>query len=100
MIAVALFGDEISPRFDCCAELAFIPAGEEFEAANRILLKGSDSEDRILRLLEQPCRALLCGGIRKQDRLRLIVGGVEVVDGLSGPAIMRIEEFRKGGLKV
>ena len=98
-IAVAVFEDEISPRFDCCAEIAFLGEGDEFLSAERIPLKGNDSERRIRMVLEKACHTLLCGGIRKQDRFRLMASGVTILDGLSGPVADRIRELQTGGME-
>lgn len=94
VIAVALFGDEISPRFDCCVELAFVADQGDLCSAKRMRMKRSDSEARIMRLMDQSCRALLCGGIRHRDRLRLKASGITVIDGLYGPAHERLREYQ------
>jgi len=92
--ALSLFDNEISPRFDCCTAIAFLSDTAKFKTAERVEFKGADGEERLRLILNRECNILLCGGIRKQDFLRLKAGGVHVIEGLSGDARSCFDEFK------
>jgi predicted Fe-Mo cluster-binding NifX family protein len=98
-VAVALFGEEISPRFDCCGALAFVDSEQGFETAEVIHFNNPDGEKRLGLLLERNAQVLLCGGIRRCDWFRLQAQGIEVFSGLQGQASDCFKDYREGRLQ-
>ena len=94
-IAVALFGDEVSPRFDCCTGLLVQDAdGSEV----RLDLCGRTAHARIQEVVRQKPDCLLCGGIRRCDLFFLTETGIQVIDGLSGEARVAVDACRNDAL--
>jgi predicted Fe-Mo cluster-binding NifX family protein len=98
-IAVALFGEEMSPRFDCCGALAFADSEQGFDHAEIIELTTPDGERRMGLLSAHQSQVLLCGGIRRCDWLRIQALGIEVISGLQGQASDCYRDFQEGCLQ-
>lgn len=95
-IAAALFGEEISPRFDCCTGL--LVCGEEGNEV-RLDFRGQTAGIRIEEVLRRKPDCLLCGGIRRCDLFMLTECGIHVIDGLTGDAHDAVNRCRKGTLE-
>ncbi len=98
-IAIATYGEMISPRFDCASTLRVLewvddPAERREE---RLLLNDGCCHAEML--LRQNISALLCGGIRRCDYHRLSAAGIEVVAGHFGPYLDVFREYLAGRLK-
>ena len=98
-IALAMFGEEMSPRFDCCGALAFADSEQAFETAEMIRFTSPDGESRLGLLLERRSQILLCGGIRRCDWFRLQALGIKVISELQGRASDRFKDYREGRLQ-
>ena len=99
LVAVSMFVDEISPRFDCCSELAFVDSERGFDAAEMTVCGGPDGEKRLEMIALKHAETLLCGGIRRCDWLTLRSRGVEVISGLHGRAGDLFEQYVAGVLR-
>ncbi len=98
-VAVALFRNEISPRFDCCAGLVFVEPGASWIEARHATPETEGAESRIQLILQGKTDVFLCGGIRRCDYLRLQSEGVTVIPGLTGPAAERYREYLENRLQ-
>ena len=96
LVAVALFGNEISPRLDCCTSLAFVPLEGEWSDATRVEFDDGEDFRRLQTILDRETGKLLCGGIRRRDWMLLSGSGVEIVANLTGGAQPRFEELKAG----
>jgi tRNA 2-thiouridine synthesizing protein E len=94
-VALSLFGEEISPRFDCCTSIAVLNENDELSEAEHVSFKELGGEERLQLIFHRACEILICGGIRKQDRIRLEAAGIQVVDDLMGEAFLRFREFKQ-----
>ncbi len=93
-IVAALFGQEISPRFDCCVGL--LVCDEESE--RQLDLRGWTVGERLEEVIKIMPDCLLCGGIRRCDLYVLNECGINVWDGLTGEARRAVEECQRGTL--
>lgn len=97
-LAIALFGEEISPRFDCCAALAILDSAAAFTTAERLCCGTPDGERRLNLLLSQKVELLLCGGLRRCDWFRLEAQGIGVLAGFQGQADELFAAYQEGRL--
>lgn len=95
-IAAALFGDEISPRFDCCTGLLVVKSDGSVERRD---LRGRTAGFRIAAVLQCRPTCLLCGGIRRRDSFLMTDNGIRVIDGLCGQANAAVEALKAGLLQ-
>jgi predicted Fe-Mo cluster-binding NifX family protein len=99
-IAIATYGEMISPRFDCASTLRVLEYSGNGQSDRREeLLQLTEGDDHAGLLLRQGVTALLCGGIRRCDYQRLTAAGVEVVAGQFGPWLDVFREYLAGRLK-
>lgn len=98
-LAIALFGEEISPRFDCCAALAILDSAAAFTTAERMCCGTPDGERRLNLLLSQKVELLLCGGLRRCDWFRLEAQGIRVLAGFQGQANEIFIAYQEGCLQ-
>jgi hypothetical protein len=94
-VAVALFGEEISPRLDGCVELLVCHDDRE----ERIDLRQANGLERLAAILKLAPDVLLCGGIRRCDYFLLVQSGIDVIPGLTGTASHRLADLRQGTLQ-
>lgn len=94
-IAISLFGEEVSPRFDCCTGLRFV---EQDGVEENLALRGQSAGERLSEVLRRQPQVLLCGGIRRCDLFLLAASGIKVIDGLYGPASEALEACLQGTL--
>jgi predicted Fe-Mo cluster-binding NifX family protein len=95
-IAIPVFGDRISPRFDC-AQLVQIFEAEAGPPAHRQELVAGDwaPHERINHLLELGVNTVICGGIDWWSAESLRSAGVAVLAGVTGevgPALQALSE--------
>jgi len=99
-IAIPLFGNRISPRFDFSPELWIITV-ENGEAVNRerIPLTNLNLLRRIDRITSNEVDKVICGGIDGFALSQLGTRGVEVVHDVIGEAEMAFSLFMRGRLR-
>jgi predicted Fe-Mo cluster-binding NifX family protein len=91
-IAIPLFGNNISPRFDCSESILLIDITKFHVKEEDILEIGKWPPSLKNNLLSKlKVDVLLCGGIRKIDYLELTDLGIEVYPSLTGT----IEEVKR-----
>src|SRR6266511_2172850 len=93
-IAVALFGDEVSPRW-CGAREALVASvrGGAIEATERLELGDCSNVVRLGRLRVLGVSVLLCGGFDRRFLLRAGRLGIRVVWGVTGGALKALQRF-------
>lgn len=96
-IAIALFGDEVSPRFDCCTGLRFV---SDDGSEENLDLRGQTATARMSEVLKRHPSQLLCGGIRRCDLFLLLESGIQVIEGLCGDASVALDACKRGELKL
>lgn len=96
-IAVALFGERISPNFSTAPELLILVTQEGSTPCSwKAPMEGMSSRQRAIRLLSMGVDVLLCGGIDRATRVDLERKGVRVVSDLAGDpmkAVFRLLDF-------
>ena len=98
-IAIATYGEMISPRFDCASTLRVLEwAGGDPSDRREELLQLTEGCGHAELLLRQGVSALICGGIRRCDYHRLAGTGVDVVAGHFGPYLDVFREYVAGRL--
>jgi hypothetical protein len=95
-IVTALFGEEVSPRFDCCTGL-LVSGTDGTELP--LDFRGQTDSARIGEVVRQRPDVLLCGGIRRCDLVVLAESGIRVIDGLNGEARLAVEQCRSGAFR-
>ncbi|MDH4264486.1 MAG: hypothetical protein OEW45_02505 [Deltaproteobacteria bacterium] len=96
IVALPLFGSEISPRFDCAGKflLAKIEEGRIVEMIP-IGMEESNSIQRARSLSDRKVSKVICGGI-DDFSMRLLNGwGIQVIPWVSGDAKQALERFVK-----
>jgi predicted Fe-Mo cluster-binding NifX family protein len=96
-VAIALFGDEVSPRF-CFAQSALVVSlvkGQE--VWRRVVSLGEPSlPRRMAELSAMGIRTLLCGAFNRAYLPTAERLGIRVITGLSGNAEDALATFRRG----
>jgi len=100
LIAISLFAEEISPRFDCCSALAFADSEQAYEKAEIVPCYGPDGEKRLSNIIARKASVLICDGIRRCDWFRLRALGIEVFSGFQGKAEDLFKKYKEGCLQV
>ena len=99
-IAIATYGEMISPRFDCASTLRILEwTGGDPSERRETRLQLAEGCVHSEMLLRENVSALLCGGIRRCDYHRLADAGVMVIAGLNGSFPDVFREFLAGRLK-
>lgn len=96
IVALPLFGDEVSPRFDCARKffLARVEGGEVREL-NFIGMEESNPIKRARNLGDRKVNKIICDGIDDFSS-RLLQGlGIQVIPWVSGNARKALDEFIK-----
>jgi len=96
-IAIALFGDEVSPRF-CYAESALVVSvGNGQELWRRVVSLGDPwIPSRVSQLAAMGVRTILCGAFNRTYLPSATHLGIRVVTGISGKAEEALALFRQG----
>ncbi|MBF0541847.1 MAG: hypothetical protein HQK91_10415 [Nitrospirae bacterium] len=106
-IAVPIFNNQVSPRFDSARELIIVDAEDGNSAERkRIITIDLPCSEKIQMLVELKINTLLCGGIDKMCEQSLKHYGIQVKSWLSGDAetiltnyLLNYEKFNKTKLK-
>lgn len=98
-IAIATYGDLISPRFDCASTLRVLEWDVDPVARREERLQLDSGYCHADALLQQNVSALLCGGIRRCDYQRLADAGLQVIAGQYGPYLDVFREYLAGRLE-
>lgn len=99
-IAIPLFGDKVSPRFDLSPVLWIVTENNgEVVHQERISMERFDIPQRIERLALSRVSKVICGGIHdfSLDQLRNM--GIDVFHNVTGEADIALSIFLKGELR-
>jgi predicted Fe-Mo cluster-binding NifX family protein len=98
-VAIPMFGERVSPRFDCAASFLLVEI-EHGEVLNRRELDASGwgADERTKRLVALGVKVLLCGGIDRGSTASLRSEGIMVYSRLAGPIERSLNCFLQDGL--
>jgi predicted Fe-Mo cluster-binding NifX family protein len=96
-VAIALFGEEVSPRF-CFAEQVLVVSFENGREIRRNVVGLGEPwlPRRIAHLAAMGVRTLLCGAFNRAYLPNAERLGIRVVTGISGKAEDAVASFRRG----
>ncbi|MBU1699352.1 MAG: hypothetical protein KJ970_20245 [Candidatus Eisenbacteria bacterium] len=99
-IAVATFGNRVSPRFDCAGAFYITTAktGESADAA-QFMTDGFSSQDRIRLLVDQRVEALICGAIDETSAHQIKQCGIALYSWISGTVEDSLRSYHRGELE-
>ncbi|HUT84862.1 MAG TPA: NifB/NifX family molybdenum-iron cluster-binding protein [Thermodesulfobacteriota bacterium] len=98
-IAIPLFIDRISPRFDFAPTLGlFNIEGEKIMDSREISCEGWNENERILQLKELGVDTLICGGLPNYLMGLLNHNGIKVIPWVAGNANEALALFLQGRL--
>ena len=99
IIALPIFGSEVSPRFDCAGKflLARVEEGKIAEI-NFIGMEESNPIQRARILSGRKVSKVICGGIDDFSARLLNGWGMEVIPWVSGDARQALEKFARESL--
>jgi predicted Fe-Mo cluster-binding NifX family protein len=99
-IAIPLFGNKVSPRFDLSPELWIITENKgELVHQEKISMAGLNIPQRIERLSLNGITKLICGGIHDFSLDQLKNRGIDVFHNVIGEADIALNYFLKGELQ-
>jgi predicted Fe-Mo cluster-binding NifX family protein len=99
-IAIALFGNKVSPRFDLSPKLWIIrEENGEVVHQEKVSLEGLTILQRIEKLNLNGASKLICGGIHDFCLNQLSNMGIEVFHNVMGEAETALKNFLKGQLQ-
>jgi predicted Fe-Mo cluster-binding NifX family protein len=85
--AIALFGERISPRFDCTLDFKLIKSSESAITEQRTeTIRDHMPIMKVRRLADLKVDTLICGGIDESTREDLRAHGIKVLDNVKGNA--------------
>jgi predicted Fe-Mo cluster-binding NifX family protein len=96
-IAIALFGDEVSPRF-CFAENVLLVSFENARETGRSIVSLGEPwlPGRMSQLSALGVSTLLCGAFNRAYLPNAERLGIRVITGISGKAEAAVSRFRRG----
>ena len=99
-IAIPLFNERVSPRFDC-ARSFLLAVAENGRAVKREEIPAAlwSPLERVERLRELGVDTLICGGIDEASSRRLILHDIKLYSWVTGLAEEALQSLLKGGLK-
>lgn len=84
-IAVALFGERISPHFASAPELLIVILQEgKVHFSGKVPTAGMSSRERVLKLVSLGVDVLVCGGISRGVQMELERKGIKVLANMEG----------------
>lgn len=99
-IAIPLFDQRVSPRFDCARDILLVSV-ENGDIVDRrqIPVSGWTCRERISKLSELGVDALICGGIDRLSERRLMACRVKTCAWVTGMAEDALGSFLRGELE-
>ena len=99
-VAIALFKDRISPRFDVCPEIWIVELRDgEVINEEKWPMASFNLQQRLDQLASKGVDKIICGGIDSLSRNQLGNRGIDVVQDIIGDAGMVIDLLMKGRLR-
>lgn len=99
-IAISLFGDRVSPRFDLSSELLIVrEENGKLLHQEKISVEGFNIMERIEKLTLSGINKVICGGIHDISLSQLQNRGIDVFHNVSGEADVALNFLLKGALQ-
>lgn len=99
-VAIPIFGDRISPRFDCARQILVLELrGKEIFGRQEISKEGWLPYSEAAAMKELGINTVICGGIRHWDLFSLKGQGIRVIPHVFGEIDNVINLFLAGKLK-
>jgi len=97
--AIALFGERVSPRFDCAQDFMVINVNHgRITKRQREKIRDWMSIVKVKRLADLDVETLICGGVDEKSVEYLRFMGIRVVANVKGGAEDAVSSFLDGGL--
>lgn len=99
-VLIALYGNEISARFDLTTEVLIASLSEDSKVVEEktVVLPQASAEGLIHMIMTEDVKALVCGAIEEELHQFLTWKRVEVFDSVMGTGEAALERFREGKL--
>lgn len=98
-IAIPIFENRISPRFDCAPAFLLYDIEQEKVAAHKeIACPGWNDAERVSRLKSLGVNTLICGGLPNYLLVNLTNNGIRVIPWVAGSASIALDLFLRGKL--
>ncbi len=99
-IAIPIFGNRVSPRFDVCPEFWIIELRDgKIESEERQSVESFTLQQRLNHLSSLGVDKIICGGIDNFCIDHLGTRGIEVIHNVSGEAAEALNLFLRGDLR-
>lgn len=99
-VAVALFGERISPHFASAPELLIVILQEgKVHSSGKVATVGMSSRERVLKLVSLGVDVLVCGGISRGVQMELERKGIKVLANMEGDPMEVISSLGDCGAK-
>jgi len=99
-VAMPLFGERISPRFDVCPEIWIIELSNgEVMNQEKWPMESFNLQQRLDHLASKGVDKIICGGIDSFCIDHLGNMGIDVIDNVAGEARKVLNLFMRGGLR-
>lgn len=100
VIAIALFGSRVSPRFDCAACFRIVTINDGELSSNKVIsMENYGVIDRIKTLGEFNVETLICGGIDRFAVRQLELNDINVYSWITGEADDALSCYLEGKLE-
>lgn len=100
-VAIATFGDRVSPRFDCANAFRLVTLdGQAVVEHSDVDATHWGPQERIKQLLDQDVEVVVCGGIDRWSADSLTQAGITLHGWVSGSIDESLELLRRGDLPV
>jgi predicted Fe-Mo cluster-binding NifX family protein len=98
-IAMPIFGNRVSPRFDCAQSFLVVTAkGQKIVARRELFATHWTPHERISQLVTMGIDVVVCGGIDSWSSAALRDAGINVYGRVTGPADESLDAFLQGKL--
>jgi predicted Fe-Mo cluster-binding NifX family protein len=99
-VAIPLFKDRISPRFDVCPEIWIVELNNgKVMTQEKWPMESLDLQQRLNQLTSKGIDKIICGGIDSYCRDHLGNMGIDVIDNVAGEAREILNLFIRGVLR-
>ena len=97
-IAIPVFGDRVSPRFEFAREMLIVEAAQGREVLReKVLMAGIEPLHRVAQLQSLGVDTVICGGIHPLTLELLASSGIRVIAGVLGDVDSVVNQFLAAG---
>lgn len=100
-ILVALFGNEVSPRFDLATEvmIARVDSDARVSEEKTLVLPHASAEKLLHMIVREEVQVVICGGIEEEHYQYLTWKRVNVIDSVVGDVECVLDRYARDGLR-